>query len=218
MAKAYSTAGLQAFMSKADPGPTILVPTAITKASPAVLTVTATTGLMEGDPIFCEDTGFPELDGKWFAAGTVAATTVELLGSNTTGSAGVLSATPAVNAYESGDMVRLCLATVNPAPTDPGVVSVGTFCDPSASVPGQPSTAGTLTLSGFVNIDDEGYQELLLAQDDAIERAFSIVLPKDQGYIVLGATASQITWDLPLSGGIGFTINAALSTKPRHCF
>lgn len=217
MAKATSTKGLMTFMSKADPGPTVLVPTAISKAAPAALTVVGAT-VTEGDPIYCENTGFPELDGKWFAAGVSTATSIPLLGSDTTGSAGVLASAPIVNAYEAADGVQLCLSAVNPAPTDPGVVSVGTFCDPSASVPGEPSTAGTMTLSGFVNVADAGYAELLLAQDDGIERAFSVVLPKDQGYIIIGATLSQITWDLPLSGGIGFTCNGALSTKPRHCF
>jgi len=55
----------------------------------------------------------------------------------------------------------------------------------------------------------------LLAADDGLERIMRIMLPGN-GYLVAPVTFSQITWDLPLDGAVGYTGTAVLSTKMVH--
>lgn len=216
MAKAYSTKGLSAFLEIGGTARDALVPTAISKAAPAVVTVTNT--LAVGDPVYCSNTGFSELDGKWFVASAVSGTAFSLLGSDTTGSSNTLDAAPTMEGVSAADMVALCVASATPNATAPGTVSVGTFCDPSASLPAQATDAGTVTLTGFVDVADEGYQELLTAKEDGLSRAFEVVFPQNQGYLIAPIIISSVVWDLPLSGGIGWTITGALGTTAAHRF
>lgn len=216
MAQAYSTKGLTAFLEKGGTTRTALVPTAISKAAPAVVTVA--NSLAVGDPVFCSNTGFRELDDKWWIASAVTAAGISLLGSDTTNSVDVLDVAPTMEAVPTPNMVQLCVATATPNATTPGSISVGTFCDPTASLPAAATDAGTLTMTGFVDIADEGYQELLKAEDDAISRAFEVIFPQNQGYLISPIIISSVTWDLPLSGGIGWTISGTMGSKPEHRF
>jgi hypothetical protein len=213
---ASTTIGLESYLTKASATPVALVPTAISKAKPAEVTVAASTGVVAGDVVYMANTGFKELDGQYFIAGTVAATSIDLVGSDTTASTGTLAATPELVAYPVLDMVKMCLATVDPASEAAGTTSVGTYCDPSATVPSV-SQAGTLTMTGFVD-NQAYYEELNLAAFDGVQRILNVVLPQGLGNIVVPATLSSIGWQLPVDGAIGFTTSGAMGTKPRHRF
>jgi hypothetical protein len=214
---AKSTKGLQVHMNRADVTPTTLVPSAITKAAPAVATVTSTTGMVEGELVTMLDTGFTELDGKTFVIGAVTGTTFELMGTDLTGSSGTLAGSPKANYYKAADMVLLCLATLTPNVNEPGTVSTATFCDPTTSIPSAVNEAGTLTMTGFVDITSQDYQQILLAEADGVQRALRVTLPSN-GYLVCPFTVSTISWDLPTDGAIGYTLNSVMGSKMKHVF
>jgi len=217
---AVSTKGLSIYLHKGGVAATELVPTAISKASPAVVTVASATGLTKGDVVKMESTGFKELDGKTFVIGTVdtTANTFELLGADTTASTATLGATPKAHVYKAADQIKLCLSSIDFSTEAGGSVSVGTFCDPSATISTPATTAGTVTLNGFIDKTDTGYAELLKAAEDGVARMIEIVLPQDQGYIVAPVTLSSIGWQTPLEGAIGFTASGSLGSKPVHLF
>lgn len=215
---AISTNGLETWLTKGAATLEPVAPSAITKAAPAVVTVVDVAPIKEGDLIEAINTGFKELDGRWFVVGNVNSTanTFELIGSDTTDSTGSLVASPSLSYIKEADMVKLCLSSVDPASEAAGTTSVGTFCDPSATIPAL-AQAGTLTLTGYVDLG-AAYQELIKATEDGKERILKIVLPQNLGFIVVPAVLSTIAWALPLDGAVGFTVTGAMSTKPRHLF
>jgi hypothetical protein len=216
---AKSTKGTVVYLSDGT-DPTTLVPTAISKASPAEVTVASVVGLTVGDPVRVVTSGLTELDGKLFAVANIDAVenTFDLVGSDTTDSTGSLAMSPSIQVYESADMVKLCLAELTFNPETPGTIAVGTFCDPSATLPATATGAGTATMTGFVDIADPGYAALLAAEEDGVTRMLQMVFPQGQGYLMAPITISSVTWQTPLEGGIGFTANAALASKPVHRF
>lgn len=182
------------------------------KAAPLVLAI--------GQLVRVRDSGFQELDGKLFSISAVdnGAGTITLLGSNTTTARGNMSNDARVDIWDSSDLVRMCLTGFTFNPETPGTNSVGTYCNPSATLPSTATSAGTATLTGWIDKNDLGYQELITAADDAVQRLYSIVLPQEQGEIVAPITFSSMAWDIPLDGGMGFTATGALGSNPRHLF
>jgi hypothetical protein len=217
---AISTKGISIHLSKGGVAATELVPTAISSAKPAVVTVASVANLAKGDVVKMEGTGFKELDGKTFTIGTIvsAANTFELTGSNTTGTTGTLGATPKAHVYRIVDSVKLCLASIDFSTSEGSTVSTGTFCDPSASIATPATTAGTMSLTGYVNAADPDYAELLVAEADGATRMLSIELPQNNGYIVAPVTISSVSWQTPLEGAIGYTFSGSLGSKPVHLF
>lgn len=217
---AKSSAGLTICISKGTSTPSPLTPTAISSAKPAVVTVAAVAGMATGDIIILKDTGFSALDGKVFVVGTIDATanTFELTGSDTDGTTDTLSAAaPKASHYLKADMICLCLSSLTFNVDEAGTVSTATYCDPSASIPSAVQSAGSLSFAGFVNIADADYAELLLAQDDGVQRIVRIMLPGN-GYLVAPINFSSIGWDLPLDGAIGYTGSGVLASRMRHLF
>lgn len=195
--------------------PTALVPTGITKDAPAEITVAATTGLAENDIVTFKNTGFPELDGKSFPITNITGTTFEALGSDTTGSTGTLGATPEANVLTAANMTMLCLASVAINREQGEVISVATFCDNTATVPGAAASAGTIDLGLYHDKDSAGFKALLEAEEDGKVRTLVIVFPDDQGTIIATGTISMMAMtDLPLSGAPMWSANMVLSTKP----
>lgn len=219
---ATSTKGLKICITSAAPAvSTPIVPTAISAiaavagTSPAGVKVTAPTLPAIGEVVTFKDTGFASLDGKSFVVTKHDATTDFEIGNVTLGT-GTLGGSPKVIQYVEGtDMTCLCLSSLSIASDTPGTISVGTFCDPTASIPEAATSAGTLSFSGFVDTTAKDYPALLAAVEDGKQRICRIALP-GQGYIVAPVTFSSMTWDLPLSGGIGFSGTAALGSKPIH--
>ena len=214
---AKCTQGLQNFMTKGVATPTPLVPTAISKADPCVVTVADTSGMLTGDVVEMVATGFTELDDKSFVCSVADGTTFQLLGQDTTDSTGTLDVSPTANHYAPADMVLICLSALNMNVNEPGTVSTATFCDPTTSIPSAIVEAGTLTLAGFVDITSEDYQELLDAEEDGESRTLRVDLPSN-GYLVAPMILSTIIWDLPLDGAIGYSGTAVLGSKLKHVF
>jgi hypothetical protein len=215
---AVSTKGLVIYMSKTATTPTSLTPTGITAAKPSVITVSSTTGIANGDVAYVSNTGIKALDGKYFTVGSLASGSITLVGSNNTGGATTIGAGAKIEVYKASDMCNLCLSSIAFSEESGQTISVGTFCDPSASIATPPTTAGTVTMSGFVDKTDPCYSELLEAVSDGAPRVISIELPQGNGHIVAPITLSSISWDLPIQGAVGFTASGALGSKPHHVF
>lgn len=215
---AINSKGLQIYMTKGKNTPTDLVPTAITSAHPAVVTVAAVTGLSVGDLVTFTGTRMAALDGKTVPIGKIdpAANTFEVL-ADTTGQTFTPGSAKA-SVIHVADMVKLCLSNVTTNPETPGTVSVGTYCEPTASLPSTVVSAGSITLDGYVDKADDGYLELLVAETDAQRRWVDVILPGDQGHIVFPVTLSTVTFGFPLDGAITFTAQGALGSKPVHLF
>lgn len=197
-----------------------IVPTAVTKAKPAAITVPTTAGAKAGDVVHiaANATGFPEIDGKtWVLGPGTTATSFELLGSDTTASTGVLAAAPTLTYFGTTSMTCLCLSEFTFNPENPGTVSVATFCDPSASIPQATTSAGTVDIAGYVDITANDYKALLAMSMDSKKHDFRVTLPNN-GYIVFNGTLSSFNWNVPLDGAIGYSGQIVLSSKPVHLF
>lgn len=212
-----STKGLKIWMEKATASALMLEPTAITKAKPAVVTVASSTGVAPGDPIAVSGTGFAELDGQSFVAGAVTATTIELVGSDTTLSTGTLGADPELSIIPVGDMCELCLAGIDLGDNAPTAISVATFCNPTASVPGNPAAA-TVGFTGYVDAEDPCYSELLQAVEDGLPRTIKVDLPGGNGYFLMEVIIGSVGYTIPIEGAVGFTFTGTQSTSLRHIF
>ncbi len=217
---ASSSKGVTIYLQKGSATAVDEAVTAITAAKPSVLTVAATAGFATGDVVKVTGTGIPKLDGKIFTISAITSTSVELTGSDLTGVTipGTISATAKITHYAMTDYVNLCLSTLGINAETPGTVSVGTFCDPSASIPSVVTQAGTITFGGYIDTADLGYAELLAAELDGKSRILDIKLPGTLGSIVAEVTISSVVYDLPIDGGLAFTATAALASKPVHRF
>jgi hypothetical protein len=221
MPKATNTKGLTIYMTKGTGiTPVEVVPTAISKASPAVVTVADTAGVLAGDVATPKGTGFPELDGHLFVIGTVddTAKTFTLLGADTTASLGALGATPAIEIDKFTDMVCLCWSEFTINRDAPDAVEAGTYCDPSLTVASAVSTAGTLEFKGNVDVKDPGYKEMIQAERDGKQREIRIAFPQDNGYVVAPLTLDLMNWEAPLDGVVKYAGSGTLLQEPQHVF
>jgi len=223
-----NTKGLKFFMSGKATAVSVALAAAdeISNAKPAVVTVAATTGIAVGDIITPLATGWPELDGKTFiVANLVADTSFELQGSDTTGQAAplVLAAgpLPAVTfdvLDEAFSLEQLCLSSIGINPETASPVSVGTFCDPTATVPGIEAGAGTLDLGFFLDKDSVGYAALLKAEADGNVHTFKIDFPNNGSLIMRGTVSGLNFTDIPMEGAVSLVANVTLASKPVHIF
>lgn len=192
-------------------------PISISKASPAVVTLASAANLAKGDVVTFSNTTFSELDGKTFAIGevTLATNSFTVLGSDTTNSTGVIPSVGAlVTAIPANAMVKLCLSSMEIGADTVNTIDVSTYCDTSAQIPGK-STPGTITLSGYADKDDTGLAEIIKAADDQQVRAFEIVLPNDNGYIVGQVSLSGLSYGVPIEGAVTFSVTGTQASKIR---
>jgi len=223
-----NTKGLKFFMSGKAAAVSVALAAAdeISNAKPAVVKVAATTGIANGDMITPKDTGWPELDGKTFlVANLVADTTFELQGSDTAAQSAplvlVAGPLPAVTfdvLDEAFSLEQLCLSTIGINSETASPVSVGTFCDPTATVPGIEAGAGTLDLGFFLDKDSKGYAALLAAEADGNPRSFKIDFPENGSLVMTGTVSGLNFTDMPLEGAISLVANVTLASKPVHIF
>ena len=214
----FSTLGMEFDMLAGGATPTPIIATAATKAKPCEITVADTTGLVEGALLWLptKATGLSQVDGKWWIATNVSATTFELLGSNTAASTDVFFAGPAIDFYVNADMVRLCPATVTINAGDVTTIEAGTFCDPSQQIAGS-VTAGTVDYTGFTDTADEGYVELTAADEDGLARRIRVKSAAGGYYLSGGVITNLIpSWEINAAEGWAFT--HTLETKIRHLF
>lgn len=216
---AISTKDLKICMSGAPSLGAAIVPTAITKANPAVVTVAAIGAIVEGNVIKIKSggTGFDELDNKAWIVGSVTGNTFTLLGSDTTASTGTLAGTPSMLHFEESDMTCMCFSefTVNSntAPT----LNISTYCDPNASTTSFVYEAGTISCKGHVDISDTSYKFMVDAADDGLERIIRVVLPSNR-YLVVPVTFAGLNWEFPIGGIQAFSTTMTMATKMRHLF
>jgi len=171
-----------------------------------------------GDTITIVDTGWAALDGKTFVlGGTPSATSLDLVGVDTTGVTTLVNPTAKAHVYDDTKFTCLCLNTITINSDTPGTISVGTYCDPTATLPSPSVQAGTISFGGYVDTGAKDYPALLDAEVDGLERLIRITLPNN-GYIIMPVTIASLTWDLPIDGAVGFSGTGTLGSKPRHLF
>jgi len=220
-AEAYDSSQVRIFLSDGS-DPVIATPAAISKAHPAVASGLAPlppSGLQLGMPVYAQQTGFPELDNHFFLTGLDEEdeTSMSLIGSDTTDSEGAYSAGAELVFYGNYALQSLCLSTFAYNLETPGTVSVGTYCNPKASLPATAGAPGTMTISGYIDVQDSAYPAVYQAVKDGKPRLLSIMLGHGQGELVQVVQFSSMTWDIPMGdGGMAWTATANLKTSPEH--
>jgi predicted secreted protein len=215
-----NTKGVEVYLQVGSNTATSLIPLDISKASPAVVEVASVTGIAAGDVVSFANTGFSELDGKTFAVGEVTAldNTFTVLGADTTTSTGVLpSVGQTASVVKAANMVKMCLSSMEIGADSVNNVDVSTYCDTSAQIPGK-ATPGTITLAGYADKDDTGLAEVIKAAEDQQVRAFEIVLPNDNGYIVGKISLAGLSYGVPIEGAVTFTVSGSQASKIRWVY
>lgn len=219
---AFSSKGLKVYISEAGTGtPVAVTLTNVTNSKPAVVTVGAgdIDDFTAGDLVQINGTGIAALDGSFFPVGTIdaAAFTFPLIGSDGS-AASAPSTTGTVTNYE-GSMLEFCVATMEYAQTPGQAISVGTTCDPSAQIAGEPQ-AGTLSITGFTDLLSPGYLEFLKAVKDGQPRVIEVAYPPNAyppngaSVIYPSATASGYTNSIGVGQAVSFTGEFTLGTNP----
>ena len=215
--KASSTAGVEIDLTTGVG--TAVTGLSFTAGKPATLTGTALT-LAAGDVISISKSGSSKLDGTWIVAATPAptATAVTLMGSDTTGeTAGALPGTAVVTHFAKTDLTGLCLASFDVSVEQPGTLAVGTFCEPSATLPVPATSAGTVAIAGFTDITDAGYLAIMAAAGDNKPHTIRIKLPNN-GFLVMEGQISGLSWQVALNEAQRWSATITLSKPPVHVF
>ncbi|RLC36040.1 hypothetical protein DRH27_05850, partial [Candidatus Falkowbacteria bacterium] len=97
-------------------------------------------------------------------------------------------------------------------------VSVATFCDVTAQVPGIEAGAGTIDLGFWNDITDPGYAALKDAENDGDLRVFKIEFPDNGNLVFEGIVAGVNFTDIPLDGSPALIANITLLNKSEHRF
>lgn len=84
-------------------------------------------------------------------------------------------------------------------------------------MPGR-TTAGQVTMGGFVENNSPALAELIAADEDGLERIFLIEMPSGQGYMIGAITFAGLGYTVPLEGAVGYTISGTQSQKIRYVF
>lgn len=217
---AISTKGIIIELLNGSASGTALDISAISSANPPVVDLTTPLGAAPnvGDVVmFGSDTGFEELNGKAFLIASDIAPTASqfaLAGINLSNSSGAISVSMSATLYEMADFLSLCLSQLDIGESTTQSISTATFCDTSTSVSGNPQL-GNITIGGFVDPNDSGYNEVLAAEDDGLNRVFRVKFPQSYGYLVGVVTVGSVSWGVPLEGGIAWNATLNQSTKLR---
>lgn len=222
VAEAKSSSDVRIYLSDGTPPEKVTI-TAVTKAKPAVITVgVADISKFALDaPIYIQGSGFAELDNHFFLAGVIddVGGTVELQGSDTTDSTGTLAPGAEAEVYDNTELTPLCLSLVTYNLETPGTASVGTYCNPKATLPATAGAPGTMTLSGYIDVQDSAYPAVYQGVQDGKDRILSVLLGKGQGELIQEVVLASMTWDIPMGdGGMAWTATATLKTQPEHIF
>jgi hypothetical protein len=131
---------------------------------------------------------------------------------------GVFNTSATLDLFSQVEDVCLCLNSFSITKDTPSSISVGTFCDPSASLPSTSTTAGSVSFGGYIDVAEPDYPLLIEAEADGIARNMKVTFPAGQGYIVFPVIISSIVYDIPLDGGLGYTGTGTLTSNAIHCF
>lgn len=202
---AKSAQGTRVYISNGA-APVTHVISAVSKASPAVVTVVSPTGIAVGDIVVPKDTGFKSIDDFPFRVATVATNDITLEDSDTSDETGTVTA----GSLDEVTLVELCVAnftTDQPAGT---VQDVTTMCDVArrtiAGLPGQ----GTWTANGFHDGADASQQIAREAYRSRDDQVFRLVF-RDGSGVLFGGVLNQLNIgaavDAPVTIALGGTIN-----------
>jgi len=221
---AFSTKGLTVWLQKVpgtSPAPVSI--SNVTNSKPATVTVSTTDidKFQQGDVVTIAGTGWVSLDGKTFVVGAVSddVYAFALAGSDASGESAPATTGTVTNI--EADLVEFCLSTIDYAQSPAQAISVGTTCDPSAQIAGEPQ-AGTLSIAGFVDFQKPGYLEFMKAVDDQQPRELVIKLPttavpSGNGAIIFpSVTATGFSESFGVNAAAAFTGEFTLGTKPTY--
>lgn len=214
---AKSTKDTKICVTKSGAAGTTVTATAVSKAKPAEITATNT--LTVGDMVYLADdsTGLSEIDGKTWIVGSATATTFTLLGSDTTGSSGTFAAGTAIKGYKEADFECLCLSSISFNRDTAQPVSVATFCDTTATIPGPAPAAGTMDFAGYADTTKTDYSTLLDLEESGSVEHWRVTFPGN-GYLLFDASVDVINVGVPLEGAYTYSGTATLISRSRHVF
>ena len=95
---------------------------------------------------------------------------------------------------------------------------MGTFCEPEAVIANPVVEAGTISMSGYVDICDPDYQALYECYEAKDQRYLKIDLGDAGGWLVVPVTCLSMSWSVPLEGAVGWTIEFAKGSATKHAF
>lgn len=171
----YILKGKAVWISKA-PAPAGVAITAISKAKPAVVTVTNTAAV--GDYVRISGTGFASLDNKAFEVTAASATELTLGNSDSSKETGTFTANANALAFVYGadtEMLETCFNSFDVQREGAATIAAATFCG-TDSLAGQPG-AVTINVAGFDDPESEGLHELIRAFEDGNPRVLVYVYP-----------------------------------------
>lgn len=206
------------FLLATSAAKTELVPTAISAAAPAVVTVADASGVTAGDYVKITDTGFPEIDGKSWAVGAVdgGANTFELVGSNTTGTSGSLAASPKASITPQANMTQVCIESITLDAPSVANIDLSDFCE-------EKTLPGAVTLGGFSFrcwVDDRENRKAQLAaleqaETDQLEREMLIVMPNNKGFLTGVVSVASVSPGVERRSAYDFTVQGTQAEKFR---
>jgi hypothetical protein len=198
---------------------TELVPTAIASTTAQdgkhlSVKVTVSTPPAVGELVKFGDVGFPSLNNKAFAVTSRTATEFEI--GNVILGSGTLAASPKITHYSEAEMSCLCLSSFAISTAAPATIDTSTYCG-SASIPSAKVESGTAAATGYVDVSDSGYLNILGAVDSGEEYLLRITLG-DNGYLVVPATLSGLSYEFPLDGAQSYSFQFTFGATPKHVF
>jgi hypothetical protein len=217
---AFSTKGMKIYLEdKPGSSPVPVAVTSVSNARPATVTVASTdiAKFKDGDLVTVAGTGIVAVDDKPFTVGDLddVLFTFALLGSDASGATAPATTGNVTN--HAGDLIEFCLSSLAYTQQPGQAISVGTTCDPSAQLAGDPQ-AGTLGIEGFEDYTSTGFVEFLEAATDGIPRMFYVQLPPSAApgkYIIYpSVTTSGISETFAVGAAAAFTGEFILGSNP----
>lgn len=221
---AFSTKGLTVWLER-KPGsaPAPVTASNITNSKPAVATVGSTSiaSFHVGDLVTVAGSGMAGIDGGSFIVTALddVAYTVTLGGSDASGSTAASTTGSLTNL--TTDFVEFCVGTIEYQQAAAQAISVGTTCDPSAQIAGEPQ-AGTVSVTGFIDYAKPGFLELKKAVNDQLPRTIWVRLPttavpSGNGAILYPqAVASGYSETFGVGQAAQFTAEFTLGSRPTE--
>lgn len=188
-------------------------------ADPTAIVVT-TSGGADGNVAVCSNTQWSSVDGVHIVD-TYTTSGFNLLGCDSSKES-TTAAAGNVALYLDDDMTKLCPSAWTDTASTPSTINVGTFCDPTQTIASQVADAGTMEITGYVDVNSADYVALYDAYEQGDQRYLKIDLgndgTNDQGYLVAPVVALSMNWDIPLEGAVGYTITFVKNSATKHRF
>jgi len=240
---AKSTKGTQVYLTPLEPTEKGVVITSILAGVGQSIVINATflNPPKVGDVVKFQNTGFASLSNKNFAISTITGGALSLenapdqvapevdakaVGNNViftlntpvTLGDGVFSSNATLDYYDQSEDICLCFNSISITKDTPATISVGTYCDPSASIPSSTTSAGSVTFAGFVDVEDAGYKELLKAEESRLTRNMVVRFSQKQGTYTFPVVISSMIMDIPLDGALGYSGTGTLTSNAVHSY